>query len=226
LGIRNLKAGQPAFFMEKNQIQFGFEASYYKVGTIKPATTTIWMIFHGYGQLAGEFQERFSCIDTDKNVMIFPQGLSKFYLKGIDNKTGASWMTSHDREQDIKNYISYLRAIYTSEILPWKNQLAFNVLGFSQGAHTASRWIYREDIVYAKLILWGAGLAHEINAQIAASHFSRGGILQVIGDQDRYINEDALEKLKHRYDQIGLNYDLMRYHGGHDIFPEVLEKLI
>lgn len=211
--------------MEKNQIQFGFEAPYYKVGTINPATATIWMIFHGYGQLADEFQERFNCIHPDKNVIIFPQGLSKFYLKGIDNKTGASWMTSHDREQDIKNYISYLRAIYTSEILPWRDQLTFNVLGFSQGAHTASRWIYQDKIFYDKLIVWGASLAHEINTQIVASHFSRG-IVQVIGDQDRYINEDALEKLIQRYDRIGLNYDLIRYHGGHDIIPEVLEKLI
>jgi predicted esterase len=212
--------------MDKNQITFEFEAPYYKVGTIRPTTKTVWMIFHGYGQLAGEFYEKFSCINPDVNVLIFPQGLSKFYLKGVDNKIGASWMTAHDREQDIQNYISYLRAIYTSEVLPRKGQFALNVLGFSQGAHTASRWIYKENIEYHKLILWGAGLAHEINTKIVAEHFSAGHNLFVLGDQDRYVNEEELEKSKHRYDTIGLNYDLTRYHGGHDIYPEVLEKLI
>jgi predicted esterase len=211
--------------MEKNQIHFRFGAPYYKAGSVCQTTTAIWMIFHGYGQLADEFKEHFRHLDAEKHVMILPQGLSKFYLKGIDNKVGASWMTAHDREQDIQNYCAYLQAIYMAEVSPYREKFTFNLLGFSQGAHTVSRWIYRENITFDKLILWGASLAHEIDWKIVASHFSGGSNILVIGDQDKYINEDALEKLRHRYHTIGLNYDLIRYHGGHDIYPEVLEKL-
>lgn len=212
--------------MEKKQIRFDCEAPYYKVGTIGHTTKAIWMIFHGYGQLAEQFMHRFSIMNPEQHIMIFPQGLSKFYLKGIDNQVGASWMTAHDREYDIQNYLAYLREIYQSEVLPYSSQYAFNVLGFSQGAHTASRWIYREHIAYDKLILWGANLAHEINAETVTSYFSGGRNIFVIGDQDRYIDDASLEKLQQRYNNMGMKYELIRYQGGHDIYPDVLEQLL
>jgi predicted esterase len=210
--------------MEKKQLEFSFKAPYYKIGEFGRSTENIWMIFHGYGQLAEDFKERFSCLDTDENVLLFPQGLSKFYLKGIDKKIGASWMTAYEREADIDNYVRYIQGIYQLEVYPYNCQL--NILGFSQGVHTASRWIYKENIDYSKLIVWGAGLASEVDARIVDQYFSMGKNIFVIGDQDRYIGSEELKSLKKRYSSIGLKYDLIEYHGGHDIYPDILTTLL
>jgi len=212
--------------MQKNQITFNHKAPYYKLGSINDQSRNIWMIFHGYGQLAEEFQDKFSVINQDENVLVFPQGLSKFYLKEIDKNIGASWMTAHDRDTDIENYLSYLNQVYDLEIEPYSKQLKFNILGFSQGVHTATRWIYRSGINYDKLILWGAGLAYEINKEIVSASFNKGKQCIALGDQDRFIDKGALDKIQSRYNSIGFDYQLIRYKGGHDIYPEVLKSLL
>ena len=160
--------------MEKIVIDISIKAPYYKIGSAREQTKSIWFIFHGYGQLADEFANSFSELTSEENCLIFPQGLSKFYLKGINKKIGTNWMTSHDRDIDITNYLSYLNNIFDHEIRPHIKNIELNILGFSQGGHTASRWIYNSQISYDKLILWGANLAHEIGKKEVAESFSGG----------------------------------------------------
>ena len=212
--------------MEKNIVEINFKAPYYKVGTITQNTKNIWLIFHGYGQLVEDFAESFTSINSRENVLIFPQGLSKFYLKGVDHKIGSNWMTSHDRALDIANYLNYIDCLFDHEIKPHLGHIKLNVFGFSQGGHTASRWIHHTKISYSKLVLWGSSLAHEINKEDIKKSFSTGKNITVIGDQDRFIDLDQLEKVKHRYAKIGFAYDLIPYHGSHNIHPETLSQII
>lgn len=215
----------PAFFMEKIILDIQFKAPYYKVGTVSESTKKIWMIFHGYGQLASEFTDSFSELISEDHCLILPQGLSRFYLKGIDKKIGANWMTSHDRELDITNYISYINQVFAHEVNPYLDTVELNILGFSQGGHTASRWIYHSKIKYNKFVLWGADLANEIDGIIVKESFSKGKNLLVVGDRDRYIDNELLQKTKNRFENIDFKYQLVEYKGGHDIYPEVLELL-
>lgn len=211
--------------MEKKIIDISLKASYIKIGTISKRTKNIWLIFHGYGQLAEEFCKLFNEFEEEENYLIFPQGLSKFYLKGIGNKIGANWMTSHDRELDISNYIAYLNQLYDHEIKPFKDQVELNILGFSQGGHTASRWIHSSNIKYEKLIMWGAGLAIEIDKDIILNSFSQSKNITVIGDNDRFISTEQFNKMAERYERIGFKYQLIEYQGGHEIYPEVLKNI-
>lgn len=212
--------------MEKRSISFTFTAPYVEIGESRQHIRNLWIIFHGYGQLAEEFAGRFNPLATNENLLIFPQGLSKFYLKGIDKKSGASWMTAHDREYDIENYLNYLNSVYLTASTECPADVRLWILGFSQGAHTATRWIYRKNIRYHQLILWGAGLAEEIDKTIAGSHFNGGKNVLVVGDTDRYISKETLRGMQRKYERIGFEYDLAPYAGGHDIFPEILSKLI
>jgi predicted esterase len=211
--------------MEKIILDLQFKAPYCKVGTVSKTTKTIWLIFHGYGQLAGEFTSSFSELGSEDHCLIFPQGLSKFYLKGVDKKIGANWMTSHDRVLDITNYVSYLNQLFEQEIKPYLDKVELNILGFSQGGHTASRWIYESNIKYNKFVLWGSGLANEIDIKIIKKSFSKGENLLVVGDRDRYIDNELLLKTKNRYKKIDFKYQLVEYKGGHEIYPEVLKLL-
>jgi len=212
--------------MQKELVSFSFKAPYYKLGECNEHTKNIWIIFHGYGQLVKDFYEKFSAIDHQKNLLIFPQALSKFYLKGVDKNIGASWMTSQERELDIDNYITYLDQIYLQESLGTNNRIKLNILGFSQGGHTASRWIYRSGLAYDRLILWGSGLAQEINRHIVQSSFNKGQQYFVVGDQDRFIDQSALDAAQKRYASIGFKYELVQYQGIHDIYSEVLKDLL
>jgi predicted esterase len=209
--------------MERNQVQFSINAPYFAIGQTRERTETIWMIFHGYGQLAEHFQARFSVIDPAHNRLVFPQALSRFYLKGVTKQVGASWMTAYERQTDIQNYITYLDQIYQLEVKPQNRKV--HVIGFSQGAHTASRWIYHSKIPYQKFIAWGAGLADEVDRKTAKQSFA-GENYVVIGDQDRFVTGEVLETMKLRYKAIGYNYKLISYQGTHDVYPEVLKALL
>ena len=212
--------------MKKNIIDFSFSAPYFKIGSFSKRTKNLWIIFHGYGQLVEEFSTSFSDIDPEENVLIFPQGLSTFYLKGVDKKIGANWMTAQDRDLDITNYLNYLDQMYEHEAKPHLDQLKLNILGFSQGGHTASRWINHSRVSYNKLILWGSGLAHEINKEHIETAFSKGKNFCVIGDNDRFISTEQLINATKRYSTIGFDHELIEYHGKHDIYPKVLKQLI
>lgn len=212
--------------MEKILANIRVKTPYFKVGSVDNRTKNIWFIFHGYGQLADEFANSFAELTTDENVLIFPQGLSKFYLKGVNKKIGANWMTSLDRDIEIDNYISYLNHLFDHEIKPHLANVELNILGFSQGGHTASRWIYRSNIGYNKLILWGSSLAHEIDQKEIIKSFSKGKNLIVLGDKDRYIGKEKFRELKCKYEKMGFNYQLVEYHGGHAISSEVLKSVV
>ena len=134
-------------------------------------------------------------------------------------------MTSHDREIDITNYISYINQLFDHEVKPYLDKVKLNILGFSQGGHTSSRWIYQSKIKYNKFVLWGADLANEIDGIIVKESFSEGENLLVVGDRDRYIDHELLQNTKNRFEKIDFKYQLVEYKGGHDIYPEVLELL-
>ena len=212
--------------MEKKFLTIDFKASYSKIGSKNHQTKNIWLIFHGYGQLSEEFSKSFSPLISDENILLFPQGLSKFYLKGVDRQIGASWMTSYERELDIGNYTNYLDRLFEYEVKPFRKNIKLCLLGFSQGGHTASRWISNSNVNYDKLILWGSGLAYEIGQSHIKENFSSGKNVIVVGDQDRFIDSTQLMQAKRRYSKIGFKYKLIEYHGGHDILPDVLADIV
>jgi predicted esterase len=212
--------------MEKKLLDFRFQAPFYQEGIINERTKKVWLIFHGYGQLANDFANSFSELVSDESVLLFPQGLSKFYLKGVSKKIGSNWMTSNNRDLDIENYVSYLDQLFDLEVRPYLTNIDLNILGFSQGGHTASRWIYKSKIAYQKLVLWGSNLANEIDEKIISDSFTNGENLLVMGDSDRFIEKEQLQILKTNYAQLGFKYRIIEYHGGHDIYPEILKLLV
>ena len=130
----------PAFFMEKNQITFDYDATYYKTGSVNESTKSVWILFHGYAQLAEDFAQDFLDLASKATVFIFPQGLSKFYLKGTGKEIGASWMTSHEREQAITHYLRYLDGIYKQEIEKFQSVCFYKHIRILTG------WAYRNQM--------------------------------------------------------------------------------
>ena len=48
-------------------------ARYYSLGEPGPATRQLWVVCHGYGQLAGRFLRHFEPLDDGARVIVAPE---------------------------------------------------------------------------------------------------------------------------------------------------------
>ena len=124
-------------------------ARYYTLGG-RPdvAPTSLWFVLHGYGQLAGDFIRYFADLAADDTLVVAPEAMNRFYSVSADvapsrdRPVGATWMTREDRESEVADYVEYLDGVFdavTGGGMPPGARV--NVVGFSQGAATASRWV-------------------------------------------------------------------------------------
>src|SRR5258707_6339251 len=131
--------------MQEFHLTVGRTARYYTLGEPGPDVRQVWVVCHGYGQLAGRFVRHFEPIADASRLIVAPEGLSRFYLdSGMHERVGATWMTREDRLADIEDYVGYLDALHAAvfrQVHPGSVQLV--VMGFSQGVATAARWAAR-----------------------------------------------------------------------------------
>ncbi len=201
----------------ENTISVRRSARYFTLGD--PESNEVWLVLHGYGELAAEFIEHFGVVARE-HFVIAPEGLSRFYH--TDHKrVGASWMTREFREAEIADYLVFLDAVYHEAC---RADARLTVLGFSQGAHTACRWAASRPSVH-QLILWGAGLPKDLNERGLQGSVGHAGITIVVGSRDRFLNEDDLESDVERANDMGVPTRIVRFAGGHEIDSEVLERI-
>jgi predicted esterase len=205
-------------------------ARYQQVGEISPATRRLWVVLHGYGQLAEYFIRHFRPLhaaDPVGTVIVAPEGLSRFYLHGTDGRIGASWMTRADRLAEIADQAAYLTQLLASLLADCPVATHVTVLGFSQGTATASRWLahYAGTWRPQQLILWAGDFPADI-AQPAAEQLMQGlAITLVSGDQDAYV---SLAKLHQQADALrlhGANVTARRFSGEHTLDADLLRQL-
>ena len=81
----------------------------------------MWVVCHGYRQLARRFIREFQGIAGAERRIVAPEGLSRFYLDeeggphGPEARVGATWMTREDRIAEIDDYVAYLDALAERE---------------------------------------------------------------------------------------------------------------
>ncbi len=216
--------------MTKKTIPFTHQARYCTSGNLSNQETEyIWVIFHGYGQLAEYFIKKFEDLNPhskpNQHYVIAPQGLSTAYLESFTGRVGANWMTKHDRELDIENNLNYLETLVKSEL----NNITLSnkklvVLGFSQGAATASRWIADTNFEISDFLVWGGMIAHDIEPTFYQK--VKDKITLFYGDQDELISEEGLKTSFIKLDELGVNLKLVPYKGTHRIYTEVLNDFI
>ncbi|MBL4653973.1 MAG: hypothetical protein JKY53_14090, partial [Flavobacteriales bacterium] len=127
--------------MEEHSIQITKTGRYFSLGSLSKKTTSVWIVCHGYGQLANYFLRNFNVLEDENTYIVAPEGFHRYYLNGFSGRVGASWMTKEDRLSDIDDYVNYLDRVYKSIFskIDRKNATV-NVLGFSQGGATTTSW--------------------------------------------------------------------------------------
>lgn len=208
-------------------------ARYYTLGGSSDALRTIWFVIHGYGQLAGEFVRYFSDLASDDTLVVAPEAMNRFYLvspdktPARDRPVGATWMTREDRACEIADYVEYLDALF-DEISgePSRAAAHVNVIGFSQGTATATRWVTHGRSKVSRLILWGGLMPPETDLARGPAALRGVPLTLVLGNRDHYVDETMLAAEQARLDAATIPYDVIRFDGGHVITRAVFGQLI
>lgn len=201
----------------------------------------LWFVLHGYRQLAERFIRRFAALPGigDSRAVVAPEALSRFYIEeevgphGPETRVGATWMTRADREHEIRDYVEYLdrladtvlgREVSGPATEPGPAGLPrVVILGFSQGAETASRWVVLGRTRPHELVLWGGGLAVDLEADAVEGALRDVDVKLVVGSDDAWAASRASETLQ-TLDSLHVDVRRMDYEGRHTIAADVLRR--
>lgn len=218
--------------MREQHITVPRTARYYTLGRAGPELGQVWFVCHGYGQLAARFIRRFRGLDNGRRLIVAPEALSRFYLgdhggpHGPESRVGATWMTREDRLREIDDYVRYLDLLH-DHVMAGVDRASVRVvvLGFSQGTATVARWVTLGRVRPDELILWAGGFPPDLDLQRAAERLAGVRVRIVAGEQDRLVTPRALEAEIGRLRAHGLEPELIRFDGGHQLDPDTLGRL-
>jgi predicted esterase len=209
--------------MQENHINIRKSARYYTLGKLNDNTKEVWFVIHGYAQLAKDILQKFEGIENDDIFFIAPEGLNKFYSRGFAGNPAASWMTSEDRLNEIKDYCNYLNQLFHSFELDKNSIVKVNVLGFSQGVTTASRWIESNDFSFHHFVLYAGEIAKEFQDRLPTRLANITSTI-VRGKNDSLIIEDRIKTLINLYQNTPHEY--IEFEGGHEVTTEMVELIL
>jgi predicted esterase len=212
-------------------------ARYYTLGALPTDAlgadvTEVWMVCHGYGQLAAPFLDAFARIADPARCIVAPEALSRFYLDRSSTATdppprvGATWMTREDREHEIADQVAYLDALHDrcrpSSVT---DRVRLRVLGFSQGVATASRWLAYGRVRADELIAWAGAFPPEVDLGSFADRMSSTTVALVVGTRDGLASWAAADAQLERFTAAGIRARLVSFDGGHRLDGTTLVAL-
>ena len=212
--------------MQQKNIVIPKTARYFILNEPSEQIEQVWFVCHGYAQLANYFINNFDELDKNKNLIVAPEGLHRFYWKGFSERVVASWMTKEDRESDILDYVNYLNVVYQEVIASLKNKnVKINVLGFSQGTATVCRWLASSKVKADNLILWAGAFPNDMNWKQNKTVFDKMKTFVIVGDKDEFINEEEVLKHVDLLKKNEIAFELIRFKGKHEINKTTLSAL-
>lgn len=210
----------------KRSIRFEYESHYFLSQEPTFEEKEIWLVVHGYGQLAEFFIRKFKSYFSPERLFIAPEGTNYNYLEGFQGRVGANWMTKHERETAIENNHRLLNQLIDSLLEGYAETPKINVLGFSQGAATATRWASNWDKKIDKIVLWAGGFALDLNIHAAHDTFAETDLILVLGEKDDLITSESIVRQEELILSLGKPVKRLTFEGGHELDARVLEKII
>jgi len=217
--------------MQQHDISFNFKARFYTLGELTPITKQIWFVLHGYGQLAGYFIRKFNILQEQNIYILAPEGLSRFYLESLqstgraNDRVGATWMTKENRLTDIENYLNYLNALFEKQVGS-ANRIPVTVLGFSQGAATASRWVTDRSVNFNRLILWSGIFPPDMDFEAGKEVLENKETFFVYGKSDSFINDSRFAEMNTISAKLGITPHIISFEGKHEIDEQTLLRFV
>jgi dienelactone hydrolase len=221
-------------------------ARYYTLGHDVAATRELWIVCHGYAQLARYFLRAFGTIDDGSRRIVAPEALNRYYFETRPGshtryaRVAATWMTREDREHEIADYIDYLDALadhVQEEAARAGPRAADGLAGTGRDdASPAASAAERPSIVAlgfsqgaATVSRWAArgrtridhvvlwGASLARELEPSAALFRGASLTIAIGNRDEHVSEERVAHEDRRLRDAGVDYRLLRYDGGHGI---------
>jgi predicted esterase len=205
-------------------------ARYYTLGEPGPATREIWIVCHGYGQLARDFVANFTPVSAPGRTIVGPEALSRYYLddtRGGSHATsqvGATWMTREDRDSEIADQISYLDSLHAAVAAQAAPGAALTVLGFSQGVATVCRWLDRGRTRADRLICWGGAIPDDVRLG-QDSPIRHPALWLVAGLRDIYATAERVAHHESVLRAAGVPFTRLTFDGGHRLDDGTMRRL-
>ena len=218
--------------MREHHIPVTRTARYHTLGPERGAAE-LWLLCHGYGQLASRFLARFAALDDGTRLLVAPEALSRFYLDAVsgtpaaERRVGATWMTREDREAEIADQVVYLDAVLAATRAPLAGDgdAAVVALGFSQGVATVSRWAVASETRLARLVLWGGRLPPDLELPALRERLAGAPVILVSGATDVFVPPEKLAEERARLEGAGIAASVLSFTGGHEIEAQPLAAL-
>lgn len=210
--------------MEEHHITVPRTARYHTLGDPRTAQA-IWIVLHGYGQLARYFLRNFEGLSKDV-LIAAPEGLSRYYTDAEHVRVGATWMTREDRGSEITDQHVYLDTLVEHLLAQVGRTLPIRVLGFSQGVATAARWASLGRTIMDRMVLWGGSLPPDISAATLRIRWSRVQVDLVHGDEDSLVPAEQTALAEARFREAGVAIHTHRHPGGHALDKLLLQRLL
>ena len=200
-------------------------AHYYTLGSLHADTQAVWLVCHGYGQLAQYFIRKFAVLNDGQQLIIAPEGLSKFYLQGFTGRVGASWMTKEDRLDEIADNNRYLDLLVRGIMQQVPVEVKIKVLGFSQGTATVCRWLAESKLAVDQLFLWAGTFPKDITFPFPNTQLTQTPVTLIYGKDDPLITPDKIQSQKELLLNMGITPEIVTFAGEHDLDAATLLTL-
>jgi predicted esterase len=187
----------------------------------------VWIVCHGFGQLAAPFARQFERMVTPERLVVAPEALNRYYLdpgssgSTSDARVAATWMTREDRDNEVADYVEWLENVYARTVPAGARVTA---LGFSQGVATAVRWITLGSRSLHRLVAWTGQLPHDVDLSLLSVRLERPVVL-VQGSSDRLVQWVKPAENVSRLTAAGVAFDTITFEGGHRLDDAVLDRL-
>ncbi len=197
-------------------------ARYFALGPEDGSATEVWIALHGYAQLASRFLRWLLPLDDGRTLVAAPEALSRFYLEtGVDGRhgkaIGASWLTREDRDADLRDHLGYLDRLHEQLLSRSAAHPRVVILGFSQGAALAARWVAEGTVRPDILALWGAPPPPDVTPARLSERLAGRPLHLLGGDRDGYLPGDTLESAATPFAEAGAAVTVTRFSGGHQV---------
>ncbi len=206
-------------------------ARYHTLGPESGAPKQLWIVCHGYGQLAARFLRHFEILNDGTRLIVAPEALSRFYLSDDDAghaeaKIGASWMTREDRLSEIDDYIGYLDALHAQLAHDYDlSATRLVAFGFSQGVATICRWVENGRAPVGAVVLWAGTVPPDMDLSRPEHPLRTVAPIFVLGDSDGFATPATIAAQEARLRTHGVPFEVVRFAGGHRLDYDTLSAL-
>ncbi len=211
--------------MEERQLIVTRRARYYVLGSPADAAD-LWVVIHGYGQLAADFAARFEGLVNEQRAVVAPEALNRYYSEAeghsgphTETPVATTWMTRVYRDAEIADYVEYLDKLAAAVRRPGAR---LGVIAFSQGAATAWRWVALGATAFDRVVMWAGALPPDLDVARYRARFPARGVEIVYGTGDEYASWIGVDSQAERLTAAGVPFTVTTFDGGHRLDRDTL----